>query len=128
MTGAPPLSPMIRRVIDEAPRDLPDHLSAADQREYQHHLGELTFLRYGLPGPDVHSVHDVHVPVSGGEILARIYRPSGATRIPCHVTLHGGGWSAGSIRGRIGDAMCRQRCREADCVVVAVDYRLAPEF
>jgi hypothetical protein len=37
------------------------------------------------------------------------------------------GWWQGSIDDLICDAICRQRCIEAAVVVVAVDYRLAPE-
>jgi acetyl esterase len=65
--------------------------------------------------------------VAGGRILVRVYRPSEAARLPGHLTLHGGGWKVGSVTDRVADAICRQRCREANCVVLSVDYRLAPE-
>jgi acetyl esterase len=90
-------------------------------------LSELIFLRYGLPGPDVYSVEDHDVPVAGGHILVRVYRPGTAEPLPGHLTLHGGGWKVGSVTERVADAICRQRCREANCVVLGVDYRLAPE-
>src|SRR6266566_3908841 len=121
------LAPAVRRLIDETPRGVPEHLSPSEQREYLYLLSELVFLRYGLPGPDVHSVEDHRVPVAGGGILVRVYRPSDVAPLPGHVTLHGGGWKAGSVTERVGDAICRQRCRDANCVVLSVDYRLAPE-
>ncbi|HEU4422875.1 MAG TPA: alpha/beta hydrolase, partial [Pilimelia sp.] len=46
---------------------------------------------------------------------------------PAHLTLHGGGWKLGSLTERASDAINRQRCRDAGVVVVAIDYRLAPE-
>jgi acetyl esterase len=122
------LAPAVQTLIDETPRGVPNHLSAFEQREYLHLLGELIFLRYGLPGPDVYTVEDHDVPVVGGRILVRVYRPSGAPGLPGHLTLHGGGWKVGSVTDRVADAVCRQRCREANCVVLNVDYRLAPEY
>jgi acetyl esterase/lipase len=41
--------------------------------------------------------------------------------------LHGGWWQ-GAIDDRIYDAICRQRCIEAHVAVIAVGYRLAPEY
>jgi acetyl esterase len=121
------LAPAVRQLIDEVPHGAPDHLSPPEQREYLRSLSDLVFMRYGLPGPDVRSVTDHAVPVDGDEILLRAYRPSDLVPLPGHLTLHGGGWKAGSIFERVSDAICRQRCVEANCVVLAVEYRLAPE-
>jgi acetyl esterase len=121
------LAPAVQRLIDETPRGVPEHLSSAEQREYMSLLSDLIFLRYGQPGPRVHSIEDHQVPVAGGHILVRVYRPSRDTPLPGHLTLHGGGWKVGSVRERVADAICRQRCREANCIVLSVDYRLAPE-
>jgi acetyl esterase len=121
------LAPAIQQMIDESPRHVPEHLSMAEEREYMRLLSDLTFLRFGLPGPPVHAVTDHRVPVDGGHILVRVYRPGPEVDLPVHLTLHGGGWRLGSVDERVSDAVCRQRCREARCVVVAVDYRLAPE-
>src|SRR2546430_6904335 len=79
------LAPAVQRLIDEMPHDIPEHLSPAERREYLALLSDLVFLRYGLPGPDVHAVEDHRLPVPGGEILVRVYRPSGAAPLPCHL-------------------------------------------
>lgn len=121
------LAPAIRALIDETPKGVPDHLGPAEQRAYRRLLSDLVFLRYGAPGPDVHSIDDHRVPVAGGEILVRVYRPDDGGALPCHVTMHGGGWKSGSVTERVTAAECRRRCRDARCVVVSVDYRLAPE-
>lgn len=57
-----------------------------------------------------------------------IYYPLGAPKgnLPVFMVMHGGGW----IRGRADydDRFCRKTANEAGCVVVNVDYKLAPEF
>jgi acetyl esterase len=122
------LAPAVQRLIQEMPHDIPDHLAPAQQREYAQLLSDLVFLRYGSPGPEVHSLTEHRVPVAGGEILVRVYRPADARLLPGHLSLHGGGWKFGSVNERVVDALCRQRCRAAHCVMISVDYRLAPEY
>lgn len=48
-----------------------------------------------------------------------------AARPPVLVYLHGGGWACGDLRTH--DRLCRRLCAEAGFMVIAVDYRLAPE-
>jgi acetyl esterase len=45
--------------------------------------------------------------------------------LPGLIFIHGGGWWLGTLDD--GDAYCRQRATGLDCVVMAIDYRLAPE-
>jgi acetyl esterase len=44
---------------------------------------------------------------------------------PIVVFFHGGGWVLGSITSH--DALCRRLCNQSACIVVSVEYRLAPE-
>ena len=76
---------------------------------------------------DVRSAEDVTIPVAGGSVGARVYRPHGdpAVRRPLVLFLHGGGFVFCDIESH--DGFCRQLAREVDAVVVSVDYRLAPE-
>ena len=77
---------------------------------------------------DVRSADDVTIAVDGGEIGARVYRPHGPddVRRPLVLFLHGGGFVFCDLESH--DSFCRQLAREVDAVVVAVDYRLAPEY
>ncbi|MEU1226280.1 alpha/beta hydrolase [Streptomyces sp. NPDC005828] len=62
-------------------------------------------------------------------VPVRIYRPhvpsTGTAGLPCLLYLHGGGFTVGSLDGV--DEVCRLFSHHAECVVVSVDYRLAPE-
>jgi acetyl esterase len=77
------------------------------------------------PVPEVSSVEDRSIPGPGGEIPIRIYRPQGKGPFGVLVFYHGGGWVIGDLETH--DRECRALCRGAGCLVVAVDYRLAPE-
>lgn len=85
------------------------------------------FMRFGEPGPEVDRVAEHAVAANGGEIRVRTYHPVGAGELAVHVMLHGGGWSTGSIDELANDAAARFRAVHANCVVAAVEYRLAPE-
>ena len=62
--------------------------------------------------------------MNGAEIAIRIYRPKQG-QLPALVYFHGGAWWLGDLE--LGDAECRDYAARADCVVISVDYRLAPE-
>ena len=75
--------------------------------------------------PGLSSVADREIAGRAGPIPVRIYRPTPAAEQPLVVYFHGGGWVVGNLDSH--DAICRRLAREAGAVVVAVDYRLAPE-
>jgi acetyl esterase len=58
-------------------------------------------------------------------VPCQIFRPKGEVLRPGLIYFHGGGWVLGGPDTH-GD-MCAEMARGADCVVVLVDYRLAPE-
>jgi acetyl esterase/lipase len=65
---------------------------------------------------------------SGAAVPLRLYRGATTTRgeiAPALVYFHGGGWVIGDLDTH--DSLCRHLANVARCVVVAVDYRLAPE-
>lgn len=76
--------------------------------------------------PDVvASVTERAVPGPDGDIPVRIYEPrTEGTPAPL-VFFHGGGWMLGDLDTH--DALCRELANESDCLIVSVDYRLAPE-
>ena len=76
--------------------------------------------------PGVES-EDVTVPEPGSEDLPlRVYRPVDAEGpLPCVYWIHGGGMVLGDLDQ--DDPTCERLVDEVGCVVVSVDYRLAPE-
>jgi acetyl esterase len=96
-------------------------------RAQSNEAGDAMIDQLTEPGPEVHEARTVTLPVPGGVIALRVYRPAGSGPHPVHLFLHGGGWVGGSALSKHVDGLSRERCVGASCVVVAVDYRKAPE-
>ena len=73
----------------------------------------------------VAEMRDLTLPGPGGPIPLRLYRSSADAVLPVLVFFHGGGWVVGDIETH--DTVCRHLANRAECAVVSVDYRLAPE-
>jgi acetyl esterase len=86
-------------------------------------------LTHGARTPEqmvpVASTEDRNVPGASGDLKARMYQPEGDGPFPTVVFFHGGGWVICDMDTH--DNMARHICRGSGAVVVAVDYRLAPE-
>lgn len=74
---------------------------------------------------EVASVKERLIPGPAGEIPVRIYTPEGQGPFPALIYYHGGGWVIGNLDAV--DVPCRQLTNRTGCVVISVDYRLAPE-
>lgn len=75
---------------------------------------------------DVASADDRVIPGPDGDVPVRIYRPHGDSGPrPAVVFCHGGGFVICDLDSH--DGFCRAMSRHTGTVVVAVDYRLAPE-
>ncbi len=79
----------------------------------------------GLRRPEVASVVNRDMQGPGGSLGLRIYTPQGNGPFPLMVFFHGSGFVLCSLDTH--DGMCRNLCAGTGCVVVSVDYRLAPE-
>jgi len=74
-----------------------------------------TLERLSVPGPE-----------GAPEIGLHIYTPEGATgSLPCVYHIHGGGYVGGAAKDL--EFIHRPLVRDLGCVLVSVDYRLAPE-
>jgi len=73
----------------------------------------------------VAAVADRLIPGPVGDIPIRIYTPQGSGPFPVLVFFHTGGWQLGNLDAQ--DPLCRRLTNGVGCIVVSVDYRLAPE-
>ncbi|MCB9940527.1 MAG: alpha/beta hydrolase [Planctomycetaceae bacterium] len=73
-------------------------------------------------GPELHRVEDRTI---AGHVPVRVYWPTSGAELPVVIYYHGGGWVLGNLDTH--DSLCRHLAKQAKCVVVAVDYRLAPD-
>jgi len=116
----PQLDPQARTLLEAMP-PLPEFKTA-----------NLAELREAMAVPPlagepeaVERIEERSVPGPAGEIPVRLYWPGGAGPFPVLVFFHGGGFVVCNLDSH--DGVCRSLANGAGCVVVSVDYRLAPE-
>ncbi len=119
------LTPMMRGVIDRMERagrpPLRSLPPAQARLAYAAGAGVLD-----IPTRPMARVEDLHAPARDGHAIAlRLVAPPAETPLPLLVYYHGGGFTIGSIATH--DTLCRELAHRAQCAVVSVAYRLAPE-
>jgi acetyl esterase len=118
------LAPAVQLLLQLEQRALP----FAGDRSVPTRRREVLRRSSALAMPRARGVHAVNrtIPGPGGPILVRVYRSARtAANPPAIVFYHGGGWVVGDLDTH--DGSCRLLARETGAVVMAVDYRLAPE-
>jgi len=113
-----PLDPAARAVLDiiSAPGVPPlNELPVSDARVAYQQLA-------GLAGGPVPVARTEDASADG--VPVKLYWPEGAAPHPVLIWIHGGGWVLGSAAE--ADTPARDLCARAGCLVVSVDYRLAP--
>lgn len=119
------IDPQIEALLKELQRRgiPPVHtLSPAEARNTRNAV----FMEFGGPPTPLPRVEDIMIPGPGAMIPARVYVPQGQEPFPVLVYFHGGGWVVGNLDTH--DSVCRSLARATPCLVVSVDYRLAPEY
>lgn len=119
-----PVKPELQPILDVIESV---QIPLADQTPSSMRLGYAA-LAGMAPVEAVVSVSDRTIPGPGGELPIRVYRPEAlGDRVgaPALVYYHGGGWVIGDLDTH--DNVCRSLANAAGVVVVAIDYRLAPE-
>ncbi len=118
-----PLHPQAQAVLDGvAAMGLPpfETLTLEEGRQFIDSV-----RNFMVPAEEVASVEDLAIPGPEGDIGLRIYRPEGEGLLPAVFYFHGGGFCTGSLD--LVDPICRLLANRSGCVVISVDYRLAPE-
>src|ERR1700730_2620351 len=87
------------------------------------------YASLGYPLESVSRTEDFDIQGSAGKIPVRLYVPHTEEPLPVaapvFVYFHGGGFVAGDLDGY--DTLLRALANRAQCVVISVAYRLAPE-
>ena len=118
-----PLDPQAKIILEEdAARGLPAYheLTPSEARKQM--------LALSAPvDPQLMAEHAVDRIITGpgGDIPIRLYYPQGNSPFPVVVYFHGGGWVIGDLDTH--HALCHALSNTSGCLLVAVDYRLAPE-
>jgi len=116
-----PLDPQVRLVLDNLPPGLLDvrSRSVADLRAL--YEGQ----RMPFPAEPVAKVEERALPGPAGAIRVRVYTPEVEGAPPALLYFHGGGWVMCNLDTH--DGSVRKLANASGCMVVSVDYRLAPE-
>ena len=117
-----PLDPQVQAMVDMAPP-----MPALETMDVESLRASVRAASTAVPPLDVElgGIEDRQIPGPGGDLNVRVYHPVGSGPFPVLVYFHGGGWVTGDLDTQ--DAICRGLCHDAGCVVMSVDYRLAPE-
>jgi acetyl esterase len=121
------IDPQLQRVLDilkQAGRPSYDVLTPIEARA----LYRQSCAVFQPPPPEVAECRDMSVPGPRGAIPIRLYRGRNTASdrpLPALIYFHGGGWTIGDLETH--DYVCRTLANKANCLVAAVDYRLAPE-
>ena len=120
-----PVDPQIQALLDLRANLPPLHTLSVAEARVQMAARDIP----GLRRPEVGSVVNRDMQGPAGSLPLRIYTPQGQGAgegpFPLMVFFHGSGFVVCSLDTH--DAMCRNLCDGIGCVVVSVDYRLAPE-
>lgn len=120
-----PLHPQAQALVDAANRNGAP-LETDDYRAMRSAYALSTAI-YKHPTPPLDSIANLMIPGAHHSLPIRVYRPRNKTKsaLPVMVFFHGGGWVVGNLNTH--DHMCRYLAAHSGWVVIAVDYRLAPE-
>jgi acetyl esterase len=118
-----PVHPQAQAIIDELNAlNLPPYCETTPEQARRAVVVGSASL---APGEPVEQVTDRRVSGPAGEIPVRVYRPTGQRPRSVLMYFHGGGWVICNLDTH--DAISRRLANATGCVVVSVDYRLAPE-
>jgi acetyl esterase len=119
------LDPQARKLLDLLASGKSPSFEAVGAKVARKMHASLVRMLAGEAAP-VETERDFEIPGPAHVIPVRLYATaSGGEASPVLVYFHGGGNVVGDLE--MADAACRALAREAACVVLSVDYRLAPE-
>lgn len=120
------LDPQVQILLDMAKKAaLPEVWQLTPDQGREQYATRVNKLKFN---ETIFRTEDRRIPGPGSDIPIRIYTPrelKPGEKLPVLLWFHGGGFVIGSLDTH--DSACRMLANKADCLVVSVDYRLAPE-
>src|SRR5580658_9788913 len=124
LTRSERLHPEARALLETMDAQNAPPLETQDPVEARSARLEPMKLLGGEPDP-LDRVENLFAPGPAGDVPLRLYASEHGGLRPALVYFHGGGFVFGNLDTH--DAVCRALAKESGAVVIAVDYRLAPE-
>lgn len=118
-----PLDPQVKELLQILQQMVGSPLSSLSPTEARKQAAQLRSKP--LRPQAIERIENLTIPGPNGEIPIRIYTPEVSENLPILVFFHGGGWVLGDLEA--ADPACRVVAASAGCMIVSVDYRLAPE-
>ena len=120
------LDPQVQVLLDLARKAaLPEVWQLTPDQGREQYATRVSKLKFN---ESIFRTEDRRIQGPGSDIPIRIYTPrelKPGEKLPVLLWFHGGGFVIGSLDTH--DSACRMLANKADCLVVSVEYRLAPE-
>lgn len=117
------LDPQIQAILDEmAAQPQPDEPPTLEETRAA--VSGMT-IALSPPAVDMASITEIEVPGPNGDVRCIVNRPTDDTDLPVLLYFHGGGCIL--LSADEFNPVCTNLAAQAGCIVVNVDYRLAPE-
>lgn len=119
------LNPQARTVLEMMDLEGGPPMESLDPAQFRaNRKAAMAALRGPAPEP-LARVEDLTIPGPGGDLHIRAYASATGGLRPALMYFHGGGFLLGDLDSH--DGVCRALAKDSGAVIIAVDYRLAPE-
>jgi acetyl esterase/lipase len=123
------IDPELAPVLDMMPVD--EEGLNFDNLPKRREMADKMFAEMAANMPPVEGVDtedsDVPGPQGDPDVRVRIYKPKNRSGLlPGLLWIHGGGYIMGNYT--LDDYSAKKMCVDTNCIIVSVDYRLAPEY
>ncbi|MBS4981484.1 MAG: acetyl esterase [Lachnospiraceae bacterium] len=119
------MSDGMRKVVEFQENQSGDAFETGGSWEELREKYEKERLFWNEGGPIPYKIREHEVPGPCGKIRVRLYYPDAEEKHHALVFIHGGGFTVGS--NNTHDRIMRSLMEASGCVVIGVDYHLAPE-
>lgn len=119
------LDPQVQQFLERAGRGFSDYVTLTPAQVRKQSF-EVFRTKPKPPEIAIARTENKIIPGPTQDLKIRIFTPHGDPPFPGLMYFHGGGFVTRD-QMEMYEQTCRMMCRGANCVVVAVDYRLAPE-